>query len=205
MTDPDLDDLLRQSAASPSEEARATSVELAREIRDEVSGAFPLRRRRRSVGRTAIAAAAAVVALTGAGTLAAYQLSIPPFQTLDDGVERARTGIPVDYVDSAGRAVECLAFIEYRNLSTDQRAAVETASRDSGWQGYGQRVLDDLDIPVASPEEQYDALSEVVHDDLWRAAREAVPGLVYMSDSDGPVFAGTSMSCTDLGGVDGRP
>lgn len=148
---------------------------------------------------------AAALALSGAGTLAAHQLSIPPFQTLEEGVERAKTGIPVTYTNSLGREVECLAFIEHRNLSADQRSAIEEASRSEVWDGYGQRVLDELDIPAASPEEQNDAVFEVLGQDLWRAARTAVPEMTYMADSQGPVFNGSSMSCAHPGGEDGRP
>ncbi len=146
-----------------------------------------------------------MVALTGAGTVAAYQLSIPPFQTLEDGVGRASAGVPVTYTNSLGRTVKCLAFIEYRNLTPEQRDAIERASRADEWDGYGQRVLDDLNMPNASPERQNHAISEVAHQDLWKAAHAAVPGMVYMRDSDGPVFAGSSMSCANPGGVDGRP
>jgi hypothetical protein len=145
------------------------------------------------------------VALTGAGTVAAYQLSIPPFQTLEEGVGRATTGVPITYTNSLGREVECLAFIEYRNLTAEQRGAIEDASRANEWDGYGQRVLDDLNMPNASPERQNHALGEVVHQDLWEAAQAAVPGMVYMRESDGPVFAGSSMSCANPGGFDGRP
>lgn len=155
--------------------------------------------------RVVLGAAAAVIALTGAGSLAAYQLSIPPFQTLEDGVSRSSTGIPITYTNSLGRRVECLAFIEYKNLTFDQQDAIEVASQADGWNGYGQRTLDSLAIPDASPEQQNEAVSEELHDDLWDAARAAVPGIAYMRDSAGPVFAGDSMSCANAGGVDGRP
>ncbi|MTB85009.1 hypothetical protein [Nocardioides marmotae] len=148
---------------------------------------------------------ASTFALTGAGTIAAYQLSVPPFQTLEDGVERARTGIPVTYTNSLGREVECLAFIEYRKLDAEQRAAIETASNDDRWEGYGERVLTGLGMPQAAPEAQNDAISDVLGEDLWEAARQAVPEMVYMEDSTGPVFNGWSFSCANPGGVDGRP
>lgn len=203
-----LDDLLRHAAPSPSEQAAQTATHLAREIRDEVAGAVPLRRRshpKRRGRRLALGIAAAALALSGAGTLAAHQLSIPPFQTLEEGVDRAKTGVPVNYTNSLGRQVECLAFIEHRNLSASQRAAIEDAARSDVWDGYGQRVLDELDMPTADPSQQNDAIFDVVSRDLWRAARAAVPEMVHMSDSEGPVFNGSSMSCANPGGVDGRP
>lgn len=205
LNDDELDDLLRHSAITPSMDAGATAVELAGEVRDEVAGAVPIRRPRRTRWRIALVVAAAVVVLSGAGTVAAYQLSVPPFQTLEEGVGRASTGIPVTYTNSLGREVECLAFIEYGNLTSDQRDAIEDASRSDEWDGYGQRVLNGLNMSDASPDRQNDAVSEAVHQHLWEAARSAVPGMTYMRDSDGPVFAGSSMSCTKPGGVDGRP
>lgn len=203
LTDEALDDLLHRSAPAPSQAADETAVQLAREVRDEVAGATPVRRPRRKVGRLALGAVAAVVALTGAGTVAAYQLSIPPFQGLEEGVGRATTGIPVTYTNSLGRKVDCLAFIEYRNLTPDQRDAIEKASRPEAWDGYGQRVLDDLNMPNSSPEQQNNAIMDAVHLGLWEAAHAAVPEMVYMRDSQGPVFAGNSWSCHP-GGVDGR-
>lgn len=205
LNDQGLDDLLCLSAPAPSQAAGATAVQLAREVRDEVAGAVPIRRPRWTRGRIALGGAAAVVALTGAGSVAAYQLSIPPFQTLEEGVERATTGVQVTYTNSLGREVECLAFIEFRNLTPEQRDAIEDASQPDEWDGYGQRVLDHLNLPNASPERQNYAIGEVVHKDLWEAAHAAVPGMVYMRDSEGPVFAGSSMSCANPGGVDGRP
>lgn len=208
MGENELDALLRRSAVTPSRAADATAVQLAREVRNEVAGPVPVRRRRPPRTRIIAGAVAAVVLLTGAGTLAAYQLRIPPFQTLEDvvGLRRSSNSVPVNYTNSLGREVECLAFVEYRNLTRDQRAALEDALQDDRWQGYGQRVLDDLDIPAASPEEQNSAIFEVVGDDLWEAAGGAVPGMAYMTDSDdSPVFYGTSFSCVNPGGVDGRP
>ncbi len=201
----ELDDLLRHSALAPSQAAVSTSEQLAREVRDEVAGVVPIRRPRRTRGRIVLGAAAAVVALTGAGTLTANQLSIPPFVTIEEGVDRATTGVPISYTNSLGRQVECLAFIEYRNLTSQQRAAIEDASRADEWDGYGQQVLDDLNMPNASPERQNNAIGKMVHHDLWRAARAAVPEIVYMRDSKGPAFVGSSMSCANPGGVDGRP
>lgn len=200
MNDFEFDEMLRRSAPSPSPEAQATAVRLVEEVRDHVVEATPMRRRAAAVAGTF----AGAVALAGAGTLTAYQLSVPPFQGIEQGASRARTGIPVTYTNSVGRVVECLAFIEYRNLSTEQQAAIEEVARDDRWHGYGQRVLDGLDVPTASPEQQWVAIVDAVHRDLWKAASDAVPGMVYMKDAAGPVLHGTSMSCAGPGGIDGR-
>jgi hypothetical protein len=101
--------------------------------------------------------------------------------------------------------VECLAFIEYENLDQPQRAAIEKVSKSRRWEGYGQRVLDKIAMPKATPEEQNAAIVDVVHQDLWQAAHEVVPSMVYMRESDGPVYHGSSTSCAGPGGVDGQP
>lgn len=204
MSEIDLDELLRGAAPRPPRDADATALQLAREVRSQSLGVTPLRPRRRSRLRTTAVVATAAVALSAAGTISAYQLSIPPFQTLEDGVERADTAIEVDYTNSLDRKVECLAFIEYRHLDSNQQAAIEQVSADDRWDGYGQRVLNQLAIPNSSPEAQNEAISRVLGEDLWEAASTAIPGMVKMEDSDGPVFNGYSFSCANPGGVDGR-
>lgn len=204
MSETDLDELLRSAAPTPPRDADATALQLAREIRNESLGVTPMRPHRRNRLRTTVAVLAAAVALSAAGTIAAHQLSIPPFQTLEDGVGRADTAIEVNYTNSLDRQVECLAFIEYRHLNSDQQNTIEEVAADDEWDGYGQRVLDQLTIPNASPEAQNEAISRVLGEDLWEAASTAIPGMVKMEDSDGPVFNGFSFSCANPGGVDGR-
>lgn len=205
MNDLKFDELLRSSAPTPSRRAGATALLLVDETRGVNPAPAPrhqVRRRRRTV---LIAAAAAAVALSAGGTFAAYQLSIPPFQTLEKGVDRAHTGIPVTYTNSLGRTVRCQAFIEYRNLDHPQQAAIDRIASSTRWQGYGQRVLDELHIPKASPQAQNEAIVDAALDDLWQAAHEAVPSMVFMRPSSGPVFNGFAMSCAEPGGVDGQP
>lgn len=205
MDETDFDELLRKSAPAPSRSASDTAVLLTQDIVGQGAGARVLGRRRTRRSWAIAAAAAGALMLAGAGTITAYQLSVPPFQTLEHGVQRMETGIPVTYTNSLGREVECLAFIEYRNLDDGQQNAIEDVGQNERWNGYGQRVLDALGMPGATPEAQNDAISDVVHQDLWEEAHEAVPEMVYMQDSEGPVYNGSSMSCANPGGVDGRP
>lgn len=202
--DDELGRTLRRSAPAVSEQAVKAAQLVARQARGVSAGARPLSRRRPR-WQAAAAVGVGVVLLAGAGSVTAYQLGVPPFQTLEEGVGRAHDGVPVVYENSLGRTVECTAFIEYRDLDADQRAAVDDVAADPRWQGYGQRVLDDLDIPRASPEAQNTAVLDVVGEDLWVAAREAVPGLSRDLQASGPRFAGWSASCAGPGGVDGRP
>ena len=205
MNDLELDELLRASADAPPVAAGTTAVQLAQEIRDEVAGAVPLRRRRVRRGLVVAGALGVVVTLTGAGTLAAYQLSVPPFSTTQPGESRTTTPIPVNYTNSLGRRVECLAFIDYRNLSADQQAALEKVPTEDRWRGYGDRLMKRLDMPSAGPYAQNEAVGAAVNEDLYRAAREAVPGMTYMGDTGGPDFSGSALSCAGPGGAEGRP
>lgn len=205
MDETEFDTLLREGAPAPSKAASQMAVLLANEVAGVDAGAsLPGRTRPRRSWVVAAAAAAALI-LGGAGTITAYQLSIPPFQSLPHGVQRMEIGIPVTYTNSLDREVECLVFIEYRNLDEDQEHAIESVRADARWDGYGQRVLEALNMPAATPEAQNEAVGDVLHEDLWEAAREAVPEMVYMQHSNGPVYNGFSMSCAKPGGVDGRP
>lgn len=76
--------------------------------------------------------------------------------------------------------------------------------QDEQWEGYGQRTLDSLGIPTASPNEQNQRLFNVVINDLWQAAHRALPELELRSFDDVPTVTGASMSCAEPGGVDGQ-
>ena len=203
--DTELDALLRDSASAPSQVAIAAAVALSREHQATVRSASGRLRRRNSPAWVVSGAAVAVLSLTAAGSVAAYQLGIPPFQTTDPGTTRTVTGIPVNYRNSLDREVDCLAFIEYRNLTPRQEKALDDLTRSSQWRGYGQRLLDRLAIPEATALEQNLAISDAVPDDLLIAAQKAVPGLAFKVKTKGPLFTGSSMSCANPGGADGRP
>lgn len=193
MDERQFDDLLRLSALAPSQAATDTAVLLSRQARAAEAGAVPLRRRRPTW--LAAAAVAGALSLTGAGSLTAYQLGIPPFQTLEPGVQRTMTGIPVNWVNSSGEAYQCQAFIEYRNLDAEQREQLEQVAADARWDGYGQRVLDSLASPAPTPEEEERAIDEVLDRDVRSAALAAVPAMSESADTDGPALAGWSRSC----------
>ncbi len=198
MDEQELDTLLQRSAPQPTDHA----VRIARLMATQTTEAGRSRRPRR---RMVLAAVGGVALLaTGAGTITAYDLSIPPFVAKDADTVRIRPGIPVDYTNSLGRRVECLAFMDFKHLSPSQQTELNKIPSDSTWVGYGDRVLSRLDLPDASPEAQNEAIFDRVADDLWRHARQAVPELVHMGDSDGPLFEAATLSCAGPGGVDGR-
>lgn len=88
--------------------------------------------------------------------------------------------MPVDYPNSLGRQVECLAFIEYRNLDAEQRAAIEDASRGQPGAGVRSAGTGRLGHAWGRPGEADHAISDVVGKDLWKAVRSTVPGIAYI-------------------------
>lgn len=181
MNDEELDQLLLQArpAASPAaqEEARRVAHTMT-----SPTPARPVRGRRRLALPVGVAAAALVA---GAGTLTAYQLGVPPFQTLEPGLARSHA-VPVEWRTDAGTLVSCDAFLEFSDRDPEQRARINTMITDGDWDGYGQRLYDAL--PAADKDVQTGPgpVGQVVSRDLQRRALEA---------SAGPV-SGSAMSCT---------
>lgn len=200
MDDEELDGSLARANPQVSEAARSTASLVAREL---AGGRFRGEIRRHPV--VFAAAVGAILALMGAGTLSAYQLGIPPFQTTDPGSVRIHPGVPVDYTNSLGHRIKCQAFMEFENITPAQEQHLEAIAEAPDWSDFGDRALARLAIPHASPAEQNEALFDAVTQDLWKQAHEAIPDLVMMSDSPGPTYHGTAMSCTEPGGVDGTP
>lgn len=199
--DDELDRLLTRAAPGVTPEQAWGSEKMAAESAEN----FRAKRKRWSRPSALVGVAFGGVLLVASGTTAAYQLSVPPFVTTDKGTVRIDHGIPVEYSNSLHRRVDCLVFMEFANITSAQRSALQKAAESSSWSGYGDRVLSELKMPTASPEEQNDAVFDVVSDDLWQVAQKAVPGIVRMKPSDGPIFHSTVMSCAKPGGVDGKP
>jgi hypothetical protein len=103
LTEDHLDRLLAATATPLRPEALAAARELAAVTRSAVDVSQSPRRR----GRLLLAVAAGVVLLSGAGTVTAYQLSIPPFQGLPEGISRIGPPIIADYDGMDGRRHRC--------------------------------------------------------------------------------------------------
>jgi len=143
--------------------------------------------------------------LSGAGTMAAYELSIPPFQTTPPGVVRIQPGIPVEYTNSLGHHVECLAFMEFENIDDDQYKQLAAIRESPTWVGWGDRTLQELGLTDAPPDQQFQAISNAASEEMQRQATAVIADLVIFSTADRPVLSGFAMSCTGPGGIDGRP
>lgn len=196
MDDDELDALLTRARPALGSETATAARDLATATRPASRGrvARPRRRRRVFWG----AAAAGVVLLTAGGTLTAAQLHVPPFQTLEPGVERISTAVPVDYVERSGRPVTCEAFLEFRQLDRSSRDQVTRYLQEQDWTGFGQTAYDTAAARTKSSSEPTttDVFYEIVDEDLAAAATRALPGVpVNDRHSAGVIFSGSAMSC----------
>lgn len=197
MRDDDLDSILDEPQAALA----ASTVALAREVAMEAIQTSGERRSRRRFIRLRILVPAGVglVALTGAGTYSAYQLSVPPFVETGPGVQRVEKPVPVDFVTDSGLRVECGWWAEFSNATPLQRDQLEAMSTDHDWKGYGQQMYDRLPSPDRTsrdwPGERFSAL---VGADLSARALAAAPGLTRETVSTSPqdaVLAGWTFRC----------
>lgn len=195
MNDDDLDLLLTDARRHAAEPAVVLSRLVAAETA-QLNRARPrVQRRWLRVGVLA-PVGMGVVALMGAGTLAAYQLSIPPFVSTESGVERVTEPIPVDYTTDAGTVLDCNLWLEFRNVSDAQRANLNAMSTDSMWQGFGQRVYDDLPESHKGTQDGPEPLwSERVDDQVYADALRANPGLTFRGSGDSPSLEGSTTRC----------
>jgi len=142
---------------------------------------------------------AGAVLLAGAGTLTAYQLSLPPFQTTDPGSERAAP-VVLDYTNSLGKRVRCQAFSEWENLTDAQRTVLASLPDDPFWVGYGDRVLAEGGLKDAPVLDQEQAVFAHADQDIRQRAEAA---LTRTTGLDRAVHHGFSASCAP-GGADGQ-
>lgn len=194
MHDRELDELLARQVQPTGAGVQAAVSELVTMTRAEVvSTRQPLRRRRLVVGGVVLGA----VVLTGGGTLTAFQLNLPPFQTLEPGIQRVQQPIAVDYVIVTGKSVQCEAFLEFKNLDERQMddARAYVASRD--WSGFGQQTYNTAKRTAGSstPDAIDEAFQVVMENKMEAVAERAVPGAVHKMNTGGPEISGWSMYC----------
>lgn len=195
MDDHELDSLL---AAQRSQQLRPETVaavaDLVRTTRAEVA-MTPRRRQRRRlfVGGVVLGG----VVLTGGGTLTAAQLGMPPFQTLEPGVQRIQQPITVDYTTVTGKDVQCEAFLEYRHLQQDQLEEARAYVAERDWSSTGQQAYDTAKRTAkpATPDAIDETFNEILDARLEELAEQAVPGAVHDLHTEGPAISGWSMAC----------
>jgi hypothetical protein len=178
-----------------------SAVVLAREVASEVAQIAGQRRPRHRFWRIGILAPVGLglVALTGAGTYAAYQLSVPPFVETGPGVERVDKPVPIEFVTDSGLRVNCSWWAEFRNVTPSQRDQLDAMGANRDWRGYGQGIYDELPVRDRAvrnwPGETF---GKRIEEDLASRALAAAPGLTRGSASSGEensVLTGSTMRC----------
>jgi hypothetical protein len=181
--------------------AGEAAVELAERSRLQI--ATPASRRRPFWRRPTIAAGVlgGCILLTAGTSLAAYQLSIPPFQTIPAGIQRLTNPVPVDYVSIDGTRMRCLAFAEFQNLSPEQYHRLDHFVAGHDWSGFGARLVQNGPAADARTHaEESDAVTTLLDTALYRQASQIVPGLLLRHTAPGhPTYAGYGESCNEGG------
>lgn len=196
MDDEALDLLLQRAALEPPPAAVETALLIARRTAEVQRGSRRAWSRRPVM---VVALGAAALVLAGAGTVTAYQLGIPPFQSLDAGSERA-AAVPIDYTNSLGKTVTCQAFTEWEDLTSTQRTVLASLGDDPYWVGYGDRVLSDRDLLDAPVLDQEKAVFDQATEDVRHRAEVALASTTGLSPA---VYHGFSITCAP-GGADGQ-
>ena len=195
MTDDELDLLLADAKREASAEAAAFSRLVAAETVEQAS-AKPARRRRWLRKGILVPVGIGVVALSGAGTFGAYQLSIPPFVGLEAGVERVLDPIALTYTTDAGTVLDCKMYLEFTDVTEAQREALNSLSTDPLWRDFGQTVYEGLPAKSraiqSGPEEVWSAR---VEQRVFDEAMASAPGLQLRADDGTPSIHGWTISC----------
>lgn len=194
MLEHDLDHLLQRARGpEPSERAVAAARGLAGDLR-------PTQRpHRRPSSRLRLAAVGlgAAVLLSAGTTLAAYQLSIPPFQTLPAGMQRLEHSIPLDFVEPDGTQRRCLVFLEFTDVDAADLERLDRAVADRAWTTDQQREVTGT-AGGPAPRTEDEVLPDTAHDHLLEFAVTVVPTLSDdLPDGRRPTFAGYGASCVD--------
>ena len=201
MHDEELTALLERAKEHVSPAASTIGGRLAAEVAERELGRrwSPRRWARKGI---LIPVGMGVLAFSGAGTYAAYQLTIPPYVATEPGVERVSNPVPVNYRTDAGRRIDCLAYLEFRDVTPLQRRQLDALSTDGDWSGYGQRIYDGL--PGAHRQAQdgpEPMLADRVDDDLYARALQAAPGVAFRTDDGTPSIVGATIRCTYPDGI----
>lgn len=115
----------------------------------------------------------------------------------EPGVERVSNPVPVNYRTDAGRRIDCLAYLEFRDVTPLQRRQLDAMSANGDWSGYGQRMYDRL--PAANRQAQdgpEPMLADRVDDDLYTRALQAAPGVAFRTTDGTPSIVGATIRCT---------
>lgn len=188
MNDGEFDQLL-QKAGTTTEVRAATLARLVEHTATRRNGG----RSRRPVGLGVAVAGAVLLAAAASST---YWTKLAPFQSVENGMYRAQTAIPVDFTTTSDLQVRCEAFLEFKGLSVPQSQQVEAYITRHDWSGLGQRLYDQHPPAHESYEHAQDRIYSALDPVLEQAATAAVPGVHPKgTDTDAAQASGWSINC----------
>ena len=196
MDDKELDELLGR-AMTPL--ASSVSTEVSNLVDATREHTRPRKAVRKTWSRSIVwgGVAAGAILLTAGASVVAAQMGIPPFQGIEEGTQRTTTAIPVDYVETDGHEVRCLAFMEFRNLDAAADLEVEHFIKASDWTGFGQGLFDTAHANATQSSTATYQLGSLIDAALYEKATEVLPGLQRGPATTTDVtFNGSSMSCS---------
>lgn len=195
MHDNDLDILLDDARLDASTSMADRSRQVAKEIvRREQHKTKSWRRWLR--GGVIVPVGLGVATVMGAGTYAAYQLSIPPFVSTEPGVERVTEPIAVDYRTDAGTVLACNLYLEFRDVTSEQSLSLNELSKDPMWHGFGQRTYDSLPVKNRGTQNGPEALwSARVNESVYAKVLRSIPGLAFQAPEGTPSLVGSTTRC----------
>ncbi|TWP32748.1 hypothetical protein [Leekyejoonella antrihumi] len=137
--------------------------------------------------------------------MTAYQLSVPPFQSLEPGLQRTSHGVPFTYRTDSGTLVVCEAFVEFSGVTGRQRRQINAMVTDTSWAGYGQRTYNALPAKKRAVQDGPGPTGDAILNDLEQRALRAAPG-TKLRAAQGPMVTGGAISCNYPNGAprDGR-
>jgi hypothetical protein len=149
-----LDALLTRAASTPTLSPRAGAALEGLEL--DIRRSTPIRRRAPRYVRAIAIGVLVVGALTAGAALVDRWLQQPPYQGLPDGWSRTSSWMPLDFTTVDGHESRCRTYVDFEQISDEQLATINEAISSYDWNGFGQRIYDDL-LPEYADEPHYEA------------------------------------------------
>lgn len=189
----------RLALADPARSAPVSLDSVIDELVARPTTARPARRKRAIVGVTAgvIVLGGALAAFTDLDT---YLLSVPPFETLDEGTVRTAEGFPYVPVGPTDHGEQCKIWVDFGGLTPEQTTAVNRYWSHADPAEFAARVNARIASSPASDTTEVDAKQAQLLDDFGRI----VPGLTWGTAPPGhpwpagePHLTSFSTACSD--------
>ncbi|WP_454109865.1 hypothetical protein [Leifsonia shinshuensis] len=182
MDDQELD--RRLALGDPARSNPASLDVVIDEVFAQPTTARRVRRKRVIIGVTAgvIVLGGALAAFTDLDT---YLLSVPPFETLDEGTVRTAEGLSYIPVGPTDHGEQCKIWVDFGGLTPEQTTAVNSYWSHADPAEFAARVNARIQAFPASDATEGDAKQALLLDDFGRV----VPGLTWGTPPPGHPWA----------------